>query len=59
MTDEVTRLLTVAYGDEIETAMNYLTDSIVLDGVRAEEIEASLDADIDEESNHARTSASG
>jgi len=52
--DEVTRLLTVAYGDEIETVMNYLTNSIVLDGVRAEEIKESLDADIDEELNHAR-----
>jgi bacterioferritin len=52
--DEVTRLLKVAYGDEIETVMNYLTNSIVLDGVRAEEIKESLDADIDEELNHAR-----
>jgi bacterioferritin len=52
--EEVTDLLKTAYGDEIETVMNYLTNSIVLDGVRAEEIKESLEADIDEELNHAR-----
>jgi bacterioferritin len=51
--DEVTRLLKKAYGDEMETVMNYLTNSIVLDGVRAEEIKESLQADIQEELNHA------
>jgi len=51
--DEVTRLLKKAYGDEIETVMNYLTNSIVLDGVRAEEIKESLKADIQEELGHA------
>jgi bacterioferritin len=54
MSEEVTRLLRKAYGDEIETVMNYLTNSIVLDGVRAEEIKESLDADIQEELEHAR-----
>jgi bacterioferritin len=54
MSEEVTRLLQKAYGDEIETVMNYLTNSIVLDGVRAEEIKESLDADIQEELTHAR-----
>jgi bacterioferritin len=34
--------------------MNYLTNSIVLDGVRAEEIKESLNADIQEELDHAR-----
>jgi len=52
--EEVTRLLRTAYGDELETVMNYLTNSIVLDGVRAEEIKESLNADIDEELQHAR-----
>lgn len=52
--EEVTRLLRKAYGDEIETVMNYLTNSIVLDGVRAEEIKESLNQDIDEELEHAR-----
>jgi bacterioferritin len=51
--DEVTRLLRKAYGDEIETVMNYMTNSIVLDGVRAEEIKESLQADIQEELGHA------
>lgn len=50
---EVTDLLKKAYGDEIETVMNYLTNSIVLDGVRAEEIKESLQTDIQEELNHA------
>jgi bacterioferritin len=51
--DEVTRLLRKAYGDEIETVMNYMTNSIVLDGVRAEEIKESLQVDIQEELSHA------
>ncbi|WP_353633918.1 ferritin-like domain-containing protein [Halobacterium sp. NMX12-1] len=51
--EEVTRLLRKAYGDEIETVMNYMTNSIVLDGVRAEEIKESLQTDIQEELSHA------
>jgi bacterioferritin len=54
MSDDVTRLLREAYTDEIETVMNYLANSIVLDGVRAEEIKESLQADIQEELNHAQ-----
>ncbi|MFC7046319.1 ferritin-like domain-containing protein [Halobacteriaceae archaeon GCM10025711] len=50
---QVTDLLRKAYSDEIETVMNYLTNSIVLDGVRAEEIKQSLQQDIQEELNHA------
>ncbi|MGQ4556427.1 DUF892 family protein [Halobellus sp. GM3] len=53
MSDEVTRLLQKAYQDEIETVMNYMTNSIVLDGVRAEEIKESLQQDIQEELGHA------
>lgn len=52
--DEVIRLLRKAYVDELETVMNYMTNSIVLDGVRAEEIKESLQADIQEELNHAQ-----
>ena len=52
--EEVTRLLKKAYGDEIETVMNYLTNSIVLDGVSAEEVKESLETDIQEELDHAR-----
>jgi bacterioferritin len=51
--EEVTRLLKQAYGDEIETVMNYQSNAVVLDGVRAEEIKESLEADIQEELDHA------
>ncbi|WP_276301219.1 ferritin-like domain-containing protein [Halorussus lipolyticus] len=51
--EEVTDLLKKAYSDEIETVMNYLTNSIVLDGVSAEEVKESLETDIQEELNHA------
>ncbi|WP_442905055.1 ferritin-like domain-containing protein [Haladaptatus sp. ZSTT2] len=54
MSEEVTRLLRRAYSDEIETVMNYLTNAIILDGVRAAEIKESLDVDIEEELSHAR-----
>lgn len=52
--DEVVSLLRTAYGDEVETVMNYMTNSIILDGVRAEEIKESLQADIQEELGHAQ-----
>ncbi|AXG06008.1 rubrerythrin [Haloplanus rubicundus] len=51
--DRVVELLRKAYGDEIETVMNYQTNAIVLDGVRAEEIKESLQQDIQEELGHA------
>jgi bacterioferritin len=51
--DRVVELLRTAYGDEIETVMNYQTNAIVLDGVRAEEIKESLQQDIQEELTHA------
>lgn len=50
---DVTDLLRKAYADEMETVMNYLTNSIVLDGVSAEEVKESLEVDIQEELNHA------
>lgn len=43
--------------DEMETVMNYIANSINLDGVRAEEIKASLQADIQAELLHAQTIA--
>ena len=52
--DRVVDLLRNAYGDELETVMNYQTNAIVLDGVRAEEIKGSLQEDIQEELDHAR-----
>jgi bacterioferritin len=51
--DEIISLLRKAYQDEIETVMNYMTNSIVLEGVRAEEIKESLQTDIQEELGHA------
>jgi len=51
--DRIVELLREAYSDEIETVMNYQTNAIVLDGVRAEEIKESLRQDIQEELTHA------
>ena len=51
--DRVVELLQKAYFDELETVMNYQTNAIVLDGVRAEEIKDSLQQDIQEELGHA------
>lgn len=52
--EEVIDLLKTAYSMEIETVMNYLANSVNLDGVRAEEIKKSLAADITEELTHAQ-----
>ncbi|MFB6155691.1 MAG: ferritin-like domain-containing protein [Haloferacaceae archaeon] len=52
--DRVVELLRKAYHDELETVMNYQTNAIVLDGVRAEEIKESLQQDIQEELGHAQ-----
>lgn len=53
VTDEVVSVLQSAYLEELETVMNYRTNSIVLDGVRAQEIKESLEEDILEELTHA------
>ncbi len=42
-----------SYWMELETVINYLANSINLDGVRAEEIKKSLAADVTEEMMHA------
>ena len=47
--DEIIDLLRKAYSDEMETVMNYLTNSIVLDGVRAQEVKEGLRQDATEE----------
>jgi bacterioferritin len=52
--EEVVALLTKAYWMEIETVMSYLSASVNLDGVRAQEIKESLAEDIEEELGHAR-----
>jgi bacterioferritin len=51
---EILDLLTRAYWMEIETVMNYISHSINLDGVRAEEIKKSLAADVTAEIGHAQ-----
>ncbi|MEF8771982.1 ferritin-like domain-containing protein [Halodesulfurarchaeum sp.] len=51
---KVIELLRKSYGDELETVMNYQTNAIILDGVRAEEIKESLQQDIQEELNHSQ-----
>jgi bacterioferritin len=46
--------LKTAYRMELETVMNYIANSVNLDGVRAEEIKKSLAADVTEELGHAQ-----
>ncbi len=46
--------LSVAYFMELETVMNYIANSVHLDGVRAEEIKKSLAADVPVEVGHAQ-----
>ena len=51
---EIIGLLTQAYWMEIETVMNYIANSVNLEGVRAEEIKKSLAADVTAEIGHAQ-----
>ena len=51
--EEVIEMLKTAYSMELETVMNYIANSINLDGVRAEEIKKSLAADVTAELMHA------
>ncbi len=53
-TSQIIEQLKVAYWMEIETVMNYISNSINLDGVRAEEIKKALAADITAELGHAQ-----
>jgi len=50
--DRTVELLRRSYEDEIETVMNYQTNAIILEGVRAEEIKESLQEDIQAELEH-------
>jgi bacterioferritin len=52
--DELLQLLTKAYWMEMETVINYTTNSINPDGVRAQEIIEHLEEDITQELGHAR-----
>ena len=52
--EEIIALLTKAYWMELETVINYVTNSVNPDGVRAQEIIESLREDIQEELGHAQ-----
>ena len=54
---EIITELTKSYWMEMETVMNYISNSVNLDGVRAEEIKKSLAVDITEEIGHAQSLA--
>ena len=54
---QIIDMLITAYWMELETVMNYIANSVDLDGVRAEEIKKSLLADVAEELTHAQTIA--
>jgi bacterioferritin len=47
-------LLKTAYFMELETVMNYVTNSINPDGIRAQEVKESVEEDIQEELGHAQ-----
>ncbi len=51
---QIINMLTTAYWMEIETIINYIANSVHLDGVRAEEIKKSLAADVTSELMHAQ-----
>ena len=55
--EKILKGLTSSYWAEIETIMNYISNSVNLDGVRAEEIKKSLTAEVADELNHAQTIA--
>ncbi len=52
--ESIVEMLKKAYWMEIETVMSYIANSINPDGVRAQEIIESLQADIQEELGHAQ-----
>lgn len=51
---QIIDMLITAYWMEIETTINYIANSVHLDGVRAEEIKKSLGADVTAELTHAQ-----
>ena len=52
--EQIIAMLTKAYWMEMETVINYVTNSVNPDGVRAQEIIESLREDIQEELGHAQ-----
>lgn len=55
--NDIVQELIKSYWMEIETVINYMSNSVNLDGVRAEEIKKSLAADVTEEIGHAQALA--
>ena len=52
--EAIVELLKTAYFMELETVINYVTNSINPDGVRAQEVKENIEADIQEELAHAQ-----
>jgi bacterioferritin len=52
--EAIVDLLKAAYFMELETVMNYVTNSINPDGIRAQEVKESVEEDIQEELGHAQ-----
>ena len=52
--EAIVELLRTAYFMELETVMNYVTNSINPDGVRAQEVKENIEEDIQEELTHAQ-----
>jgi bacterioferritin len=52
--EAIVELLKTAYFMELETVMNYVTNSINPDGVRAQEVKENIEEDIQEELGHAQ-----
>jgi len=52
--EEIVDLLKQAYFAELETVINYVTNSTNPDGVRAQEIKEALEEDVQEELGHAQ-----
>ena len=52
--EAIVELLKTAYFMELETVMNYVTNSINPDGVRAQEVKENIESDIQEELAHAQ-----
>jgi bacterioferritin len=52
--NQIVKLLQVSYNMEIETVVNYLANSVWLDGIRAKHIKDSLAAEVTSELGHAQ-----
>ncbi len=52
--EAIVELLKTSYFMELETVMNYVTNSINPDGVRAQEVKENIEEDIQEELGHAQ-----